>query len=369
MSKRFVVVAGILVLWLAAPAVSKVEKARIFIVSSYHRDYLWSRDTQEGVCAGLVEFGLLDNREQAATFTETDAIESSSAIVKKTWMDTKRKNSRSDIVAAVNRIMGEISEFSPQLVLLGDDNAANYIGTQLIDTDVAVVFWGVNGLPLKYGLLDSLERPGHNVTGVYQAGYLKECLEFLQKVVPGVKTFAVLSDDSETGRSKAKELENLHRSGELPLALVESIMTNDLAEWKSKALQWQSQVDAFFVLNHNSLKNAAGEPVDQLEIGAWYLHNITKPECAQEKQFAQEGMLCVCDDSGYNQGYEAVKLACRILKHAERPGDIPVRAPQRGPLIVNRQRAGMLGVAITNDTGTEEYVDECLALERHPEIK
>ena len=42
--------------------------------------------------------------------------------------------------------------------------------------DTPVVFWGVNGRPLKYGLLDSLERPGHNVTGVYQAGYLEECL-------------------------------------------------------------------------------------------------------------------------------------------------------------------------------------------------
>ncbi len=363
MWKRFVVAAGMLVLWLAAPAASDAERVRILVVSSYHREYLWSRDTQEGLCAGLIEFGFLDNKEQAAAFTEADHVESSSAIVKKMWMDTKRKNSWSDIVVAVNGIAQEISEFSPQLVLLGDDNAANYIGSQLIDTDIPTVFWGINGLPLKYGLLDSLETPGHNITGVYQAGYLKECLEFLHKIVGGVETFAILSDDSETGRSKAKELENLDRSGELPLTLVESVITNDLGEWKSKALQLQDHVDAFFMLNHNSLKDPAGTPVDQLEIGAWYLRHISKPECAQEKQFAQEGMLCVCDDSGYNQGYEAVRLAYRILKQGEKPAEIPVRAPQRGPLIVNRERARMLGLAIADDADAEQYIDECLALQ------
>ena len=37
-----------------------------------------------------------------------------------------------------------------------------------------MVFWGINGLPLKYGLIDTIEKPEHNVTGIYQAGYLKE---------------------------------------------------------------------------------------------------------------------------------------------------------------------------------------------------
>ena len=349
---------------LIAPALAEPRQHRIFVVSSYHRDYLWSRDTQKGLCAGLLEFGFLASQEEADELTRTDYIDSRAAVVKKAWMDTKRKNSRREIAVSVNRIMEEIERFAPNLVLLGDDNAANHIGNQLIDTDIPVVFWGINGLPLKYELLDSLERPGHNVTGVYQAGYLKDCLEFLKRVVPGTQTFAVLSDDSETGRSKAKELANLAASGELPLALAESVMTNDLNEWKAKAIELKDEVDAFFILNHNSLKDERGRPVDQLEIGAWYLRHIKLPECAQERQFAQEGMLCVCDDSGYNQGYEAMKLGYAILKQGRRASDIPVEAPGRGPLIVNRARARMLGLTITEDMGVEQYIDASLALER-----
>lgn len=365
MKKILTIWISVLVLSLATPTSAQTKKHKIFVVSSYHREYLWSQDTQKGVCAGLIEFGFIDNTDQAAEFTETDYVESSSSVVKKVWMDTKRKSSKSKIATVVNTIMDEISEFSPDVVLLGDDNAANYIGNQLIDTDVPVVFWGINGLPLKYGLLDSLDKPGHNITGIYQAGYLKECLEFLKKVAPDVKTFAVLSDDSPTGRSKAKALKNLHESGELPVKLAQSVVTNCLEEWKSKAIELKDKVDAFFMVNHNSLKDENGKPVEQLEIGAWYLRNIEKPECAHEKQFAQEGMLCVCDDSGYNQGYEATKLAYRILKNGEQPGDIVVKAPPRGPFIINRERAKMLGINIKEEMGVEEYIEKSLALEKY----
>jgi ABC-type uncharacterized transport system substrate-binding protein len=358
---------GLLILSLAGPAGAQTRKYRIFVVSSYHREYLWSQDTQKGVCAGLLEFGFLDTADQAAEYTRTDTVESSSCVVKKTWMDTKRKNGHSEMAVSTGRVMGELSRFSPDLVLLGDDNAANYVGNQLMDTEVPVVFWGINGLPLRYGLLDSLEKPGHNITGVYQPGYLEESLEFLQRIVPGVQTFAVLSDDSETGRAKVKALESLHKSGKLPLRLVESVVTNRLEEWRSGAMRLRDKVDAFFVTNHNSLKDENGDAADPLEIGAWYLRHIRIPECADERQFAQEGMLCVCDDSGYKQGYDAVKLACRILKKGERPREIEVKAPSRGPFIVNRERAQTLGIVITPQMGVEETIEKSLALEKVPD--
>jgi putative ABC transport system substrate-binding protein len=367
MMRERAIAIGLLSLWLALPLGAQTRKHRIFVVSSYHREYLWSQDTQKGVCAGLLEFGFLDNADQAAAFTRTDAVESSACVLKKTWMDTKRKNSKSEIALAVDRVMGELSGFRPDLVLLGDDNAANYIGNQLVDTKTPVVFWGINGLPLRYGLLDSLEKPGHNITGIYQPGYLQESLEFLKRVVPGVKTFAVLSDDSETGRAKVKTLESLHKSGKLPIKLVESVVTNRLEEWKSGAIRLKDNVDAFFVTNHNSLKDENGRAADQLEIGAWYLRHIRIPECADEKQFAQEGMLCTCDDSGYNQGYEAMKLVCRILQKGERPQEIEVKAPLRGPFIVNRERAQVFGIVITQEMGVEETIEKSLALEKVPD--
>ncbi|MBN2139081.1 MAG: hypothetical protein JW720_14835 [Sedimentisphaerales bacterium] len=121
MNRIFVVLMSVLVLTSADVRENETAKQRIFVVSSYHREYLWSQDTQKGLCAGLLEFGFLDNEDQAIEFTQTDRVETESAIAKKAWMDTKRKSSRGEIMAATIRIMDEISEFSPDIVLLGDD--------------------------------------------------------------------------------------------------------------------------------------------------------------------------------------------------------------------------------------------------------
>jgi ABC-type uncharacterized transport system substrate-binding protein len=340
---------------------------KIFIVSSYHREYLWSQDTNQGVCAALLHFDYLDHEKQAEEYTKNDYVKTSKAEIKKAWMDAKRKSKSSERAQAATRVSKEINDFKPDALLLGDDDASEYLGRVYLDETLPVVFWGINGVPLKYGLLDSLEKPGHNVTGIYQSGYLIENLQYLIKVAPKIKNFAVLSDDSSTGRSKAKEIQKFANEGMFPIPLVDVVMTDSEAEWKAKALELAKKVDAFFMVNHNTIKSAQGEPLDQLELGAWYLRNIKKPECAHGgSQFVIEGMLLVVDDSGYKQGYEAVRVANSILKDGKKPGEIAVYAPARGPVIVNRERAKMLGISITPDMGIEEYIDTCLALEKFP---
>ena len=39
-------------------------KFRIIVVSSYHRQYLWSQETHAGVCTALFDFNFLDNQKQ-----------------------------------------------------------------------------------------------------------------------------------------------------------------------------------------------------------------------------------------------------------------------------------------------------------------
>ncbi len=343
-------------------------KSRLLVVSSYHREYLWSQDTNRGVTAALIEFGYLDDQGQADAFTRDDMVESSRAVARKMWMDTKRKTTKADINAAVGRVLQAAEEFKPDVILLGDDNAANYVGNQFIDTETPVVFWGVNGVPLKYGLLDSLEKPGHNVTGVYQAGYLMEGVQFLKKLLPDVKTMGVLSDDSPTGRSKAKELTLMMEKGALPIAVTEVVITGSEAEWKAKALELDKKVDAFFIVNHNTLKDAAGKAVDPMRVGSWFLNTIRKPSVAHERQFVTEGFLCAVDDSGFKQGFEAVRIADRILAKGEKPEAISVYAPSRGKFLVNRVRAEMLGLdAIAKGHElVEEYVEKSVALEKYP---
>ncbi len=345
-------------------AENPAAKKRFFIVCSYHRQYLWSQSTQQGLSAGMLKHGYLDSSAQAEELMRQDRVESSKAVIRKEWMNTKQEYSPEEIARSTVRIKQAIEAFRPEVVFLGDDNAANYIGNQLLDTKVAVVFWGINGLPLKYGLVEKMDRPGHNVTGVWQSGYLKESLELLHGLAPSTRTFAILACDSETSRPKIKELQALAREGRLPLQLVDVIATNSYSDFKKRALEVAAHVDAFFVLNHDTLKNEQRNPVDMMEVGRWYLENIHKPEASHEDQFVKEGMLCTANDSGFNQGFEAFEMAAEILDKGMTPKDMPPRTPKRGPLMVNRQRAEMLGISLDDKQNLyEQIIDKALALQ------
>lgn len=339
------------------------RKKRIFIVSSYDRAYLWSQSTHKGVTEAMLKYGYLDNEQQIQEFTQHDRVSSSRMIVEKVWMDTKRKDGLKHIAAATQKIMATIEEFQPDLVMLGDDNAANYIGNQLLDREVPVVFWGINGLPLKYGLVDSMDKPGHNVTGVWQAGYHKESLDLLHKLVPDAKTFAILACDSVSSRPKIKQIQALSKSGKLPLKLEAVVATNSFSEFKAAALELAEQVDAFFILNHDTLRDDLGNHVDMLSVGKWYLENIKKPEASHEDQFVYEGMLLAANDSGYNQGYMAFEMALDILEQGLNPAHMRTKTPPRGPFMVNKVRAEMLGIPLSDKMEyIDEIVDEAIAL-------
>jgi len=368
MKRSWMVIGVLLFLCCAAfSAHAETKKFRIYVVSSYHREYLWSQDTNQGLCAALKDFKFLDNDQQAAEFTKNDFLETDTLVIKKAWMDTKHKSKKDELAATTASVMNELNAFKPDLVLLGDDNATNFIGAHLAGTSVPVVFWGVDFNPLAYGYIDTIDHPGHNVTGVYQSGYFKESLEVLKKLCPELKTFAVLSDGSETGRAKSKVIAKLAEDGQLPLRLVDQVATNSFSEWQDRALELQSRVDAFFVVNHGTLKDDAGASVDSLKAGAWYLANIKKPEVSPEKQFVQEGMLLSVDDSGYKQAYEAGRMADLILHQNKNPADIAVIAPTRGAIMVNRQRAKMLGVDVTQKGLIEEFIDRSAALDLYPQ--
>ena len=342
------------------------NKLRIFDVSSYQKQYAWEQGVNEGFCDAMLKFKFLDSKAQADVYTNSDYVETDKVILKKAWMDSKRKSSTSEMEQSAAVIIGQINEFKPDLIILGDDNASKYIGSYFKDSRIPVVFRGIVGSPVKYGLADSIEHPGHNITGILKLGYPIYTIQFFVKIVPQAKTFAILADNSETSRGKAQEVINFEETGKSPLKLVESVYAGSFAEWQAAALRLQNNVDAFLILNHNTLKDENGVSVDPLKVASWYLQNIKKPEMTWEKQFIKEGFLLTVDDSAYNQGYGVVMMADMVIHQNKNPADMPCVVPPRGKIMVNRQRAQMLGIDISDKGFIEEYIEKSSALEKYP---
>ncbi len=365
MSAKRILLAFFIGLCLVSAGYSASKKApvkkKILVVDSYHREYGWSQDTNKGFCSAMLKFGYFDSKAQADEYTKNDYVETAKVIVKKLWMDAKRKNAKSELSIATMEAVSIVDKFKPDLIFLGDDDAVNYIGNQFIEAEIPVIFWGVDNTPVKYGLVDSIDKPGHNVTGIYQSGYYIESLELLKAIAPGVKTFAVLSDATSAGRNHVKAIEYLSYKGNLPLKLAETVSTNDFELWKQKALELQNKVDAFYVVQYSGLEDEKGNHVSTGEVAKWYLTNCKIPE-ASRGQFVKQGMLCAADDSGYNQGYEAVVIGHDVLSKGANPAAYAPRTPKRGALMVNRQRAEMLGITIKEKMGIEEYIEKASVL-------
>jgi ABC-type uncharacterized transport system substrate-binding protein len=360
---RYIILILLLLISLSSVSSAQQKKWRIFVVNSYHKEYLSEQEKNEGFYAALLDFKFLENKAQIEELSDKDFIETDNVVIKRDWMDSKRKSSKREMEESATQILKDISAFKPDLIMVGDDNACFYIGSQYIDSTIPVVFRGIAGSPMKYGFVDSIEHPGHNITGVMKLGFPSETLNYFVKLIPAAKTFAILADASETSRAKAKQIYLFLESGKSPLKLVDSVSTNSYQEWQASALKLQDKVDAFYVLNHNTLKDPTGASIDPLAAMKWYLGNIKKPECTWEKQFVQEGALMTVDQSAYKQGYEIVRLASMILHDKKNPADIPCINPGRGPVIVNRQRAQMLGIDLSDKKFIEQYVDKALALE------
>ena len=343
------------------------EKLRIFVVNSYHREYLWEQEANVGFCKGLLDFRFLDTQDQADVYTQKDFVETDKIVLKRAWMDSKRKNSKEEMAQASLEILSQIKAFRPDLIIVGDDNASNYIGNQYVDSDTPVLFRGIVGTPMKYGLADSVAHPGHNITGVLKPGYPKDTLDNFVKLIPGLKTFAILGDASETSRAKAKEIVQLEESGDSPLKLTETVLTNSYEDWQAAVLRLSPKVDAFYILNINTLKDKQEAVLDPLALTAWYLSHVKKPECVWEKQFVQQGYLFTADNSAYTQGYEVARMADMVIHQKKNPADISCEIPPRGKIMVNRQRAQALGIDLKDKAFIEAYEDKSLALEKYPQ--
>jgi putative ABC transport system substrate-binding protein len=154
------------------------EVKRVYIASSYEENHICGGPQEEGVIKGL---------------NKTGWFEGMNLEVKRYYMDTKRKNTTSEAMKKeANIVFKQIKEFNPKVLVVLDDNAFREVALPLaVDKDVSVVFSGMNGQPESYNdtkrFMDTRERPGGNITGVYEKLYLVRSMIVMQSAIPGLK--------------------------------------------------------------------------------------------------------------------------------------------------------------------------------------
>jgi putative ABC transport system substrate-binding protein len=309
----------------------------LYMVNSYDpKNFSWTQDVVAGLVEGLAGGGLNLGVDYQMVSETMDALTHSTPEQMQTQAD---------------RILADIKARKPDLVITTDDDALARVGLAL--DDVPVVFNGVNGDPHRYlssAKIDSIEKPGHNLTGIYQTTYYRQSLLLIKKLVPSAKTFAAITDKTTTGKTLLESLRAID-SAALPLHCKDSLESDQFVQWKEKINAWQDQVDAVFLLSANAVMDELGNRMTMKQVIEWIAANSALPDTACWKVQVRDGILVSATDSGVQQGRFSATLALKILQGAT-PGELQISTPPNGVLALNLARAKKLGIAPPQDLMT-----------------
>ncbi|MBT4963279.1 MAG: hypothetical protein HON32_03770 [Francisellaceae bacterium] len=215
---------------------------RIIVIDSYHAEYDWSHRTNEGLLSALKDGALISKIEKEQMLKE-DRVQGQHIEYLRIRMDTKRQKSKSYISGKVQEISGVIDNYKPDIIFLGDDNAVENIGYAFLDEIYPIVFWGVNGKPDRYDFFESLDIPGHNITGIYQSMYQDDSAKLLKKLLPNIETMAVIGDNSKTSRARVAQIRALEKADKWPVKIKEYVLNDNYEQWKRKVENLSEEVD------------------------------------------------------------------------------------------------------------------------------
>jgi len=311
---------------------------RIFILHSYDYNNVCGRPQHEGVVAALNKAGL----------QEPDNLR-----IETYFMDTKRINNTEALIQEQARIALErIRSFDPHVVIILDDNAFRTVGLSLADTPTPVVFCGMNAQPETYhsqrAFMESRQRPGHNITGVYEKLHFADAIRVHVRLFPETRKVMILSDLSPTGRAVLKQIQIEMDREPFPCGY-------DMRVVKS----WEEYKQAIFDANQDPeigaiypaallLKDKQGNTYTAPEIFCWTVKHSTEPELAVNYAFAKMGFFGGATVDFHAMGEQAGSMAARIIL-GEDPANIPVEEARRYALVFNLDRARELGIRIPPD--------------------
>jgi len=205
-------------------------------------------------------------------------------------------------------------------------------------TKIPVVFV-IGEDPVEVGLVQTLNRPGGNVTGLSNFMNLLAAkrLEVLSETVPSANTLALLVNPNNPNADS--DTKNLQAAAQALGRRIEVLSAASEAELETAfATMTQQQLGAVFV-NIDSFFTAHADQIVTLAAR----HRV--PASYPLRDFVTAGGLMSYDANFAEAFRRAAIYAGRILK-GEKPADLPVMQPTRFQLAINLATAKALGLTI-----------------------
>ena len=203
---------------------------------------------------------------------------------------------------------------------------------------IPIVF-GFSGDPVQAGLVDSLARPGHNMTGVtfLTTEVAGKRLDLLKKAAPAISQVAVMAFPGHPGeQSEWRAWEDAARALGVSLHLFELKNAADVDQ--ALATVASGSIDAIDALPDGVTAES------RVRIAEFALTQHL-PSIFGWKEYAEAGGLMSYGPNLEESRHRVAAFVDKILKGAK-PADLPVEQPTRFELIVNLKTAKALGITV-----------------------
>jgi putative tryptophan/tyrosine transport system substrate-binding protein len=238
--------------------------------------------------------------------------------------------------AEIRRQAAELVALAPDIILAP---AATTVGPLLQVTRTVPVVFPVVVDPVGAGFVDSLARPGGNVTGFMNFEYSigGKWLEILKEIAPGVTRVAVLRyADTPSGVGQFGIIQSVAPSLRVEITPVNM---SDAPEIERAVAAFARAQNGGLIVTASPLAQRHRDLIVTLAAG----HKL--PAVYFDRVFATAGGLISYGPDYVDQYRRAAGYVDRILK-GEKPADLPVQAPTKFELAINLKTAKALGLTV-----------------------
>jgi putative ABC transport system substrate-binding protein len=201
-------------------------------------------------------------------------------------------------------------------------------------TSTIPIVMALVGDPVATGLVESLSRPGGNITGMTGAGGITgKGIQLLRDMLPAARRVAALINANDPFSKPF--LASIESAGSASGTTIEPVMIREPAELDGVFMAFdKNRPDALIMQPSLPLARVAALALK---------HRI--PSTSTLRAFAEEGGLMSYWYEQRDLYRRSAAIVDRILKGA-RPADIPVELPTRYELVINLKTAKALGIAV-----------------------